>query len=203
MRKYIIIGVIILVVGAVVASVVVVGKTLLSNAATPAPTNTQPVIRIPPPTPDNIASPTAITNTAPTSQMSTADLINQAANGTTTNSSTTSTGWTVVGSGDVTVTPQLSIDGKSLNLNFSSTNFSKITDISYSLSYIADPQVTKFVKGSFSPAGQPSPILKVVPLGTCSGTNCVYDANPRGFTLKVLVKTNNGLSVYLITLTSS
>lgn len=204
MRKFLIIGGISLVVLGVIASVIVIGRTLLSNAATPAPTNTQPVIRIPPPTPDTIASPTAINNLpAPASKMSTAELLGLAATTSGTTTPTLTNGWTVVGSGDVTVTPQLSADKQSLNLNFQSGNFSKITDISYSLSYIADPGVTKLVKGNFSPTGQSSPLIKVVALGTCSGANCLYDTNPRSFTLKVLVKTNYGLNVYLLTLTSS
>ncbi|MBI3887618.1 hypothetical protein HY310_00945 [Candidatus Microgenomates bacterium] len=198
--------------GALLSSVYVVGQTMLSKATSATPVVQQAVIRIPPPTPE-ISTPTPISQVAsPSSQPSVQDLLNQIQQlqqQENVNLPVQTNGWTISGSGDVTVSPKFSTDNKTLTLDFLSRNFSRITAVDYNLSYIADPQVTQVVKGSFAPnsevaAGEVSgvPYLrKTVTLGTCSGQNCVYDTNPRGFTLKVQVKTNNGLSVYLITLT--
>lgn len=196
LRKFLLIGLSIVVLVAVVGSVVVVGRSILSSASTTVASPSATPQMLPfrqPATPSAFPSITPIATDA----------------GQTSIPTSTTGGWSVTGSGDVTVVPNFGTNNKSLDVDFQSQNFSKIPSISYTLSYTADPAVSRVIKGTVTPAsesvfnqGTISPyIRKTIALGTCSGANCVYDTNSRSFNLKVIVKTNGGLKAYLITLT--
>lgn len=189
-KKYLIIGIVVLAIGGVVTSVAVVGNSLLSKATSPAPAPAPQIVRIPTPAPQNIASPAAVSAEIPVSE--TPPVINPS-------EPVTTNGWIITGSSLVTVAPQFASDKKSLIVDFQSNNYSQINNVEYSLTYTADPQIVQLIKNNFVPLSAAT--RKSIPLGTCSGTNCVYDANPRGFTLRVLVKSNNSLSINLVTLT--
>ena len=92
-------------------------------------------------------------------------------------------------SGQVYVTTTLSSDKKTFTIDFkSTTNFSGLTSISYSLTYTADSG-PRGIQGTFAVGGDISPITKNLTLGTCStGGTCVYDANPKNFRLTVTTK---------------
>ncbi|MCL4397944.1 hypothetical protein M1403_02865 [Patescibacteria group bacterium] len=191
-RKIILIVVIIVAAGGVIATGVAVTRSILSKASESEPTPPTTVVKLAPPgapakTSTPSAAPTTLTNRP-------APAATPAA---TPASTTTSTGWTVTGTGNVDITPTFSFDLKNLYVDFAGADLNLVTGMDYSLSYTADPNIPRLVKGSFS-----APFTrKAIPLGTCSGTACVYDTNPAGFVLRVLVKTNNGLTVNLKTLT--
>lgn len=95
--------------------------------------------------------------------------------------------------GDVDVETVLSTDRTTLAVDFITVSFTTINTITYTITYTADVSgvaTTKNIQGSFSPAtvlvtgykttGYPY-IRKTFTLGTCSGTTCTYDTNPRSF----------------------
>lgn len=190
-KKVLIIVGVVLVIGAVMGSALVVGRSILSNAASTTPPVEKP--RVPPPVP-----PRSATNSATTPKAAPKATVSAEPKTKPTTAPVDRNGWTLTGAGDVDVYPAFSTDLKTLNVDFKSTSFFMVTAIDYSLSYGADNAITRLVKGSLNPAtGTRASIV----LGTCSGGACVYDNNPHDFTLKVMVKSNNGLSVYLETLT--
>lgn len=200
-KRYLLIGGAVIILIAVAGSVIVVSRSILSSASAPVPAP-QPIQVIPLRQPATPSAVPANTPLPPVVSSPSARPVSPVASNTMIGS------WTVTGSGSVSVTPSFSADKKSLNLDFQSSSFSTVTSISYTLAYAADPSVSQVIKGTITPAsetpttnGSQSTIRKAVVLGTCSGTSCTYDTNPRNFNLKVIVKANNGLTVYLITLT--
>lgn len=185
-KKYLIIGGIAVAVGGVIVTTAVVGQSFLSKASSPTPAPAPQIIRIPAPAPQNIASPTAVPTEISEPVVAPSEPI-------------TVNGWIVTGSSLMTIAPQFALDKKSLIVDFQSNNYSRVNNVEYSLTYTADPQIVQLVKDNFVPLSTAT--RKTIPLGTCSGASCIYDTNPRGFTLRVLVKSNNSLSVNLVTLT--
>lgn len=100
-------------------------------------------------------------------------------------------------SGTITTKTSLSADKTMLAVDFIAANFTSFTSIAYTVTYTADVSAvatTKNIQGTFSPAGTLITgyqstgypyIRKTFTLGTCSGTNCTYDTNPRTFTVAI------------------
>jgi flagellar basal body-associated protein FliL len=97
--------------------------------------------------------------------------------------------------GQVDVSTILSTDRKTLGIFFkSSSNFSGINSISYSVIYTTD-NGQQNVKGVVTIASETittdsegkKSIQKNITVGTCSGGTCTYDANPKNFRVVVLL----------------
>ncbi len=98
--------------------------------------------------------------------------------------------------GQVNTSTSLSTDKKTFTINFlSTTDFAGITSISYTLTYTADSGQQK-VTGTITVASETIAtnsdgqqyIRKTVTVGTCSGTNCTYDTNPKNFRLSLSIQ---------------
>lgn len=90
--------------------------------------------------------------------------------------------------GQVDVSSALSTDKKTLVVNFkSSTNFSGIISISYTVTYDSGG-LKRSLQGDITADHSVNIISKSLTLGTCSGTNCVYDSNPTNFRVSVTTK---------------
>lgn len=103
-------------------------------------------------------------------------------------------------SGDVDVATALSTDKTTLAIDFIALSFTPISTITYTITYTADVSglaTPKSIQGTFAPAtvlvtgykttGYPY-IRKTFTLGTCSGSICTYDTNPRNFSVSASVK---------------
>lgn len=120
-----------------------------------------------------------------------------AAPATTTQTTTTTPTTTTLPSGTVTTKTSLSADKTMLAVDFIAANFTSFTSITYTVTYTVDVSAvatTKNIQGTFSPAGTLITgyqsngypyIRKTFTLGTCSGSACTYDTNPRTFTVSV------------------
>ena len=106
----------------------------------------------------------------------------------------------VLASGDVDVATALSTDKTTLAIDFIALSFTPISTITYTITYTADVSglaTPKSIQGTFAPAtvlitgykttGYPY-IRKTFTLGTCSGSTCTYDTNPRNFSVSASVK---------------
>lgn len=102
--------------------------------------------------------------------------------------------------GDINTTTALSTDKTTFLIDFIALSFQPISLINYTINYTADASgsaTAKSIKGSFAPAsvlitgyktnGYPY-IRKSFTLGTCSGTACTYDTNPRTFSVTISAK---------------
>lgn len=110
---------------------------------------------------------------------------------------TTTPAETTLPAGTVTTKTSLSADKTMLAVDFIAANFASFTNITYTITYTVDVSAvatTKNIQGTFAPAGvlvtgyQPNGypyIRKIFTLGTCSGSACTYDSNPRSFTVTV------------------
>lgn len=163
-------------------------RFILSSSATPAPATT----RIPPLVTQKTASKSAAAK-APTAPVPTSSLITPS---TTSPAATTVNGWTVTGSGGVSVIPAFTASRKDLYLDFESANFSSVTSVEYNLTYeTATAGALKAVSGSFSPTavqitgsrGGKQYVRRIITLGTCSQSICSYDTDPHNFTLTVTI----------------
>lgn len=115
----------------------------------------------------------------------------------TTTAPTTTTPAATLPSGTVTTKTSLSADKTMLAVDFIAANFTSFTSITYTVTYTVDVSAvatTKNIQGTFSPAGTLITgyqsngypyIRKTFTLGTCSGSTCTYDTNPRTFTVSV------------------
>lgn len=105
---------------------------------------------------------------------------------------TTTTSTPSIASGQVSTKTGLSTDQKTYIITFlSSNNFAGIRSITYGLTYTANSGA-KGINGTVTVASATitsdsgyQAIRKELTLGTCSGTSCVYDSNPKGFRLSV------------------
>lgn len=192
LKKIILIVVIVAALGAVVATGIVVTRSLFSKASdmTPDTTSTVSGKLAPPKAPSKTATPAA----APTPVKSPPPPVASPAALTT----TVSNGWTVFGLGSIDATLSFSADSKNLYADFASSNFSAVSSVDYSLVYEDAVNVARLVRGTAVPSGG-TIARKVITLGTCSGTDCVYDTGPHNFIFRILVKTNGGLTVNLKT----
>lgn len=113
----------------------------------------------------------------------------------------TKTGWAFTSDGgDVSIIPYFTASRKYVEIDFIAIDFANITNISYTLSYDSDSLSTqKGADGEFTPGlGElysqtygKNYYRKEISLGTCSGTVCTFDLNPRNFLLSVKVTTKN------------
>ncbi len=192
-KKIILTVVIVAAAAGVIITAVAVTRSILSKANETESATPPSVTKLAPPaapakTASPSAAPTPIANKPKPAPAPSAPVI-----------TTTSTGWTTVGAPDVDITPSFSSDLKNLYLDFGGAGINYVTGMDYTLSYVVYPGIFRVVKGSLS-----SPYTrKVIPIGTCSGLTCVYDSNTSNYSLKVLIKSNNGLTVNLKTLTFS
>lgn len=194
-KKILLVVIIVAAAGGVIVTGIVVTRTILSKASELPAAPPVTVTKLAPP-----AAPPKTATAAPTPLPEKPKTPAPAQTPTTPAApAKTSTGWIVTGSGNVDITPSLSPDLKNLYVDFGGTGINTVTGMDYALTYTAYPNLPRSIRGNFT-----SPYTrKVVPLGTCSNTTCIYDTTPTGFVLKVLVKTNNGVTVNLKTLTFS
>lgn len=96
----------------------------------------------------------------------------------------------------LSVVPSTSVsaDLKTYYIKFLSSDFTKVSAVSYTFKYETDNAATpKAVTGTFNPSlvtadgyeSGKSYIMRVIVLGVCSGGTCTYDPNPRNFQLFV------------------
>ncbi len=116
-----------------------------------------------------------------------------AATKTTTTTTPSQSGSTLIPGGQVNTSTSLSTDKKTFTINFlSSSDFAGITTISYSLTYTSDGG-SRGVTGNVTVAAETIAtnsngqqyIRKELTVGSCSGTSCTYDTNPKNFRLSV------------------